>query len=217
MSEPVIHHPVARLQGGVLRGACAAARGLSHRQRGARVHRLRNRRLRVGRDEPPLARLEGARRSYGNFGMRWQTMAAAFGCDVVPLIYDWAETSRRRLPRAGRERAVSRCSELGDVDRVVSISAPRRRRTTPARSSSTPISSLGAVPSKPTAGGSTSSSPARRRPDDTAWPRVRVRLERAWARWSGGAATLLLGLGRARRTRRRAAPRSRPRPRRWWR
>ena len=32
--------------------------------------------------------------SSGNFGERWQQMAAAFGCNVVPLRYAWGETPR---------------------------------------------------------------------------------------------------------------------------
>ena len=29
--------------------------------------------------------------SHGEFGTRWQKLAAAYGCDVVPLNYDWGE------------------------------------------------------------------------------------------------------------------------------
>ncbi len=32
--------------------------------------------------------------SHGNFGTRWQKMAAAFGCDVVDLSYPWGESPR---------------------------------------------------------------------------------------------------------------------------
>jgi serine---pyruvate transaminase len=32
--------------------------------------------------------------SHGNFGTRWQKMAAAFGCDVVELTYDWGAAPR---------------------------------------------------------------------------------------------------------------------------
>ncbi len=32
--------------------------------------------------------------SHGEFGSRWQKMAAAFGCEVVALTYDWGQTPR---------------------------------------------------------------------------------------------------------------------------
>jgi aspartate aminotransferase-like enzyme len=32
--------------------------------------------------------------SQGEFGERWQAMARAFGCDVVPLVYAWGEQPR---------------------------------------------------------------------------------------------------------------------------
>ena len=32
--------------------------------------------------------------SQGEFGQRWQSMARAFGCDVVPLAYEWGESPR---------------------------------------------------------------------------------------------------------------------------
>jgi aspartate aminotransferase-like enzyme len=32
--------------------------------------------------------------SHGEFGSRWQKLGAAFGCEVVPLTYDWGQTPR---------------------------------------------------------------------------------------------------------------------------
>src|SRR6188472_3097324 len=32
--------------------------------------------------------------SQGEYGERWQAMARAFGCDVVPLTYPWGEAPR---------------------------------------------------------------------------------------------------------------------------
>lgn len=32
--------------------------------------------------------------SHGNFGTRWQKLAAAFGCDVVELTYEWGQAPR---------------------------------------------------------------------------------------------------------------------------
>lgn len=32
--------------------------------------------------------------SHGNFGERWQKLATAYGCDVVPVSYAWGETPR---------------------------------------------------------------------------------------------------------------------------
>ena len=57
--------------------------------------------------------------SHGNFGTRWQKMAAAFGCDVVELTYDWgtaprAEDVSRGSRREWREGRAARA--LGDLD-----------------------------------------------------------------------------------------------------
>ena len=60
----------------------AAERGVSHRERRARVHRVRNRRLRVGLGESPGEKALVV--SHGNFGRRWQKMAAAFGSTSSP-------------------------------------------------------------------------------------------------------------------------------------
>ena len=46
--------------------------------------------------------------SHGNFGERWQKLATAFGCDVIPLSYAWGEEP---VP--------------GDVERAVSESGAR--------------------------------------------------------------------------------------------
>ena len=71
--------------------------------------------------------------SQGEFGERWQAMARAFGCEVVPLAYAWGESPQAgRSPRgARRERRAHRVPRpLGDVDRsgLRPRAAPRRLR-----------------------------------------------------------------------------------------
>jgi aspartate aminotransferase-like enzyme len=49
--------------------------------------------------------------SHGEFGTRWQKLAAAYGCDVVPLNYDWgrqplAEDVSRTLAESGARVAL---------------------------------------------------------------------------------------------------------------
>ena len=162
--------PLARLQGGLPGGARAPARGLPDRERGARLHRLRHRRLRVGRSSNLLSPGEKVLVvSHGEFGTRWQKMAAAFGCDVVPLTYEWGETPARRRRRARARPRAARRSRSSSTRRRRPASSPTSARssppaTTPARSRSSTRSRASArFRSRPTPGGSTSSSPARRR------------------------------------------------------
>ncbi len=43
--------------------------------------------------------------SQGEFGERWQKLAAAFGCDVVPLAYPWGDAPRPSDLRAALEKS----------------------------------------------------------------------------------------------------------------
>jgi len=89
--------------------------------------------------------------SHGEFGSRWQKMAAAFGCEVVALTYDWGQTPRaedvaRLLSESGAGVAVLVHSETstGVVSDIRSLSAACNEAG--AISVVDAISSLGAVP-----------------------------------------------------------------------
>ncbi len=89
--------------------------------------------------------------SHGNFGTRWQKMAAAFGCDVVELTYDWgtaprAEDVSRVLAESGAKVALLVHSETstGVVSDIRSLVAACNDAG--AISVVDAISSLGAVP-----------------------------------------------------------------------
>ncbi len=89
--------------------------------------------------------------SHGNFGTRWQKMAAAFGCDVVPLTYEWgaaprAEDVSRALAESGAKVALLVHSETSTG--VVSDIRPLVAACNDAGAISVvdAISSLGAVP-----------------------------------------------------------------------
>lgn len=89
--------------------------------------------------------------SHGNFGTRWQKMAAAFGCDVVPLTYAWGETPRAQdvatvLADSGARVALLVHSETstGVVSDIRSLVAACNEAG--AISVVDAISSLGAVP-----------------------------------------------------------------------
>ncbi len=89
--------------------------------------------------------------SHGNFGTRWQKMAAAFGCDVVPLTYDWGRTPvaddvSRALAESGANVALLVHSETstGVVSDIRSLVAACNDAG--AISVVDAISSLGAVP-----------------------------------------------------------------------
>jgi len=89
--------------------------------------------------------------SHGNFGTRWQKMAAAFGCDVVELTYDWgtaprAEDVSRVLAESGAKVALLVHSETstGVVSDIRSLAAACNDAG--AISVVDAISSLGAVP-----------------------------------------------------------------------
>ena len=75
--------------------------------------------------------------SQGEFGERWQAMARAFGCDVVPLAYPWGEAPRPAGPArgtGGKRRGDRLHRSLRDVDRrrlrsrAAARGVPRGRR-----------------------------------------------------------------------------------------
>jgi aspartate aminotransferase-like enzyme len=89
--------------------------------------------------------------SHGNFGTRWQKMAAAFGCDVVELTYDWgkaplAEDVASALAESGATVALLVHSETstGVVSDIRSLVAACNQAG--AISVVDAVSSLGAVP-----------------------------------------------------------------------
>jgi aspartate aminotransferase-like enzyme len=89
--------------------------------------------------------------SHGEFGTRWQTLGAAFGCDVVPLTYEWgrtplAEDVSRALHESGAQVAFLVHSETstGVVSDVRSLTAACNEAGV--ISVVDAISSLGAVP-----------------------------------------------------------------------
>ncbi len=84
--------------------------------------------------------------SHGEFGSRWQRMGAAFGCDVVPLTYEWGQAPKpkdvsRALDESGAEVAflvhsetstgvvsdvrslVAACNDAGAISVVDAISS----------------------------------------------------------------------------------------------
>ena len=162
--------------------------------------------------------------SHGEFGSRWQKLAAAFGCDVVAADLRLGprrrspRTSPARWPRAAPRVALPRA--LGDLDRR-RLRHPLARRRLQRRGRD-----LGRrCDLEPRRGSARNRRLGDRRrrhrlaegPDDAARPRVRLRLRaglgegRSRRRCRGSTGT---GRGRA-RARRRAARRSRPPPRRW--
>ncbi|RDI75299.1 Serine-pyruvate aminotransferase/archaeal aspartate aminotransferase [Gaiella occulta] len=126
--------------------------------------------------------------SHGNFGTRWQKMAAAFGCDVVELTYAWGEAPRpddvrRALAASGALVALLVHSEtstgvVSDVERLVAACDDAG-----AISVVDAISSLGAVPLETDAWGVdvvvTGSQKALMTPPGLAFASVS---ERAWAK-----------------------------------
>ena len=89
--------------------------------------------------------------SHGNFGTRWQKMAAAFGCDVAELTYDWGQAPvaadvQRMLADTGARVALLVHSETstGVVADIRSLVAACNDAG--AISVVDAISSLGAVP-----------------------------------------------------------------------
>lgn len=89
--------------------------------------------------------------SFGEFGERWRTMAATFGCDVVPLAYAWGEAPQPRdleqaLAESGAEVVLLVHSETSTG--VVCDLEPLLRvcREAGALSVVDAVSSLGAVP-----------------------------------------------------------------------
>ena len=89
--------------------------------------------------------------SHGEFGTRWQKLAAAYGCDVVPLNYDWgrqplAEDISRALAESGARVALLVHSETstGVVSDIRSL--VRACNDAGVISVVDAISSLGAVP-----------------------------------------------------------------------
>ncbi len=90
--------------------------------------------------------------SAGNFGERWVQLAEAYGCDVVPVRYEWGETPQpddvaAALEEAGGARAVflthseTSTGVVADVDAIA-----RRLAGSGALTVVDAISSLGAVP-----------------------------------------------------------------------
>jgi len=89
--------------------------------------------------------------SHGEFGSRWQKLGAAFGCEVVPLTYEWGQTPlaedvSRLLAESGAGVAVLVHSETstGVVSDLRSLAAACNEAG--AISVIDAISSLGAVP-----------------------------------------------------------------------
>ena len=89
--------------------------------------------------------------SHGEFGERWQKMAVALGCDVVPLRYDWGATPapddlRAALTDTGARTVLLVHSEtstgvVSDLEPLLSVCDEAR-----ALSIVDAVSSLGAVP-----------------------------------------------------------------------
>ena len=89
--------------------------------------------------------------SQGEFGERWQAMARAFGCDVVPLAYAWGEAPqpgdlRDALVRSGAQTAIVVHSETStgvvcDLEPLLAVC--RDAGVLPVVDA---VSSLGAVP-----------------------------------------------------------------------
>ena len=126
--------------------------------------------------------------SHGNFGTRWQEMAAAFGCDVFPLTYDWgkaplADDVSKALAESGAKVVLLVHSETstGVVSDIRSLVAACNDAG--AISVVDAISSLGAVPVETDAWGIdvviTGSQKALMTPPGLAFASVS---ERAWAK-----------------------------------
>ena len=132
--------------------------------------------------------------SQGEFGQRWQSMARAFGCDVVPLDYAWgaaprADDLRGALAESGAKTAIVVHSETStgvvcDLEPLLAVC-----RDAGALSLVDAVSSLGAVPLETDAWGAdvvvTGSQKALMTPPGLAFASVS---ERAWER--SGSATL---------------------------
>ena len=163
--------------------------------------------------------------SQGEFGERWQKMATALGCDVVPLAYAWGASPRPddlrgALAESGAETVFLVHSETStgvvcDLEPLLAVCAEAG-----ALSIVDAVSSLGAVPLETDAWGAdvvvTGSQKALMTPPGLAFAAVS---ERGLGRSrDGDAAALLLGLGTsAAACRRRARRRSRLRRRSSWR
>ncbi len=140
--------------------------------------------------------------SHGNFGTRWQEMAAAFGCDVFPLTYDWgkaplADDVSQALAESGAKVVLLVHSETstGVVSDIRSLVAACNDAG--AISVVDAISSLGAVPVETDAWGiDVVDHRFAEGLDDAARPRVRVRLGASLGQGRAGhSAPVLLGLG----------------------
>ncbi len=129
--------------------------------------------------------------SHGEFGTRWQKLANAYGCDVVPLDYAWGEQPRaddvaRALSESGAEVALLVHSETstGVVSDIRSLVAACNDAGV--ISVVDAISSLGAVPLETDAWGIdvvvTGSQKALMTPPGLAFASIS---ERAWARSTG--------------------------------
>ena len=170
-AAPVIHHRGPDFKALLARDARAAAAGLPHRERRAPLHRVGNaaRSSRPSRTScSPGDRVLAV--SQGEFGERWQKLAAAYGADVIAARRTSGERSpRRRGSRRERSRTRRPTSSSSCTPRPRPGSSPTSRRwlrsrKTPVRSSSSTRSRASAPSrSRPTPGASTSSSPARRR------------------------------------------------------
>ncbi|HEY7381247.1 MAG TPA: alanine--glyoxylate aminotransferase family protein [Gaiella sp.] len=89
--------------------------------------------------------------SFGEFGERWQRLAAAYGCDVVPLAYAWGETPQpdeleRALDESGAGVVLLVHSETStgvvcDLEALLGVC-----RSAGALTVVDAVSSLGAVP-----------------------------------------------------------------------
>jgi aspartate aminotransferase-like enzyme len=126
--------------------------------------------------------------SQGEFGERWQAMARAFGCDVVPLAYAWGESPqpddlRRALDESGADTVLLVHSETStgvvcDLEPLLAVCGEAGALTVVDA-----ISSLGAVPLETDAWGAdvvvTGSQKALMTPPGLAFAAVS---ERAWAR-----------------------------------
>ena len=126
--------------------------------------------------------------SQGEFGERWQSMARAFGCDVVPLAYAWGEAPspddlRAALAESGAQTVFLVHSETStgvvcDLEPLLAVCAEAE-----ALSIVDAVSSLGAVPLETDAWGAdvvvTGSQKALMTPPGLAFAAVS---ERAWTR-----------------------------------
>lgn len=126
--------------------------------------------------------------SQGEFGLRWQALARAFGCDVVPLDYAWGEAPRpddvrASLAASGARTAIVVHSETStgvvcDLEPLLAVC-----RDAGALSLVDAVSSLGAVPLETDAWGAdvvvTGSQKALMTPPGLAFAAVS---DRAWER-----------------------------------